>query len=1080
LVDGSYVDTGVTTVTDSAGHYKFSGEYLEPGTYRVVETQPSGYLSVGDAVGTVDGSPRGAIETKDILTSINLDGGEDSINNNYFETLPASLSGHVYHDADNDGVYDTSESPIAGVTVKLLDSSGNETGQTTTTDSTGYYQFIYLMPGTYGVVEVQPSGYLDGLDAAGTAGGTALNPGDKITGATLLGGQSGENYDFGELLPCSLSGRVFLDLNGNATYDPTADTLLAGVTIRLLDGTGNLITTTTTDDNGDYAFTNLAPGVYSVSEVQPDYLQGDSLLGSLGGTRVTEDLMKSITIPSGVDAIRYDFYELPPASLSGFVYVDADNDGVFDNEESPIGGATVTLLDASGSSTGRTTVTDSSGYYSFTELEPGTYGVAETQPTGYLDGLDTAGTVGGTAYNPGDKIDQIILSAGDKAKNYNFGELRPASISGKVFVDLDADNAYDAGETLLSGVTMRLLDSQGNEVATVKTGSDGTYAFNNLYPGQYSVVEEQPANYLQGGDQVGTVGTETRGALSGYDKITSITLGQSEDGVNYDFWEVLPAKISGYVFQDGPTIQLKEGESLPSIPSIRDGILTSDDTRLAGITLRLCDGLGNTLYDDYGNEITTVTDQNGYYEFANLRPGSYSVVEVMPTGYIAGVDTAGSLGGYVVNAYSSIPADKAGIWAVTSDGNSIVQIQLESGSEGTEYNFSVVKVEEVPPYYPPPTPPDINYDFPRSFPSGEQGFYHPPYVPQSINVPMAAGGGAGGPGGTTWHLSIINGGQPRSTNEGDEFTAFANAEIFDPNTWKGEDLNQGGQWTVADQDGQVVKTYQYGLYDSIPVVGDWNGDGVTDIAVFLGGYWFIDLNGNGQWDENDLWAKLGQDGDQPVAGDWDGDGKADIGIFGPAWIGDRKAIESEPGLPDSLNLPKNRFKNVPPDAAHATIGYRSMKRTMAGKFRSDLIDHVFEYGTAGDRAVVGDWTGTGIKKIGIFRNGTWYLDIDGDGRWSAADVKLEFGREGDLPVVGDWTGDGVTKLGVYRAGTFVLDTNSNRELDATDKVFELGSAGDKPFAGDFDGKGIDTVGVYHDAQPKIQVPKSAIRSINAK
>ena len=137
-----------------------------------------------------------------------------------------------------------------------------------------------------------------------------------------------------------------------------------------------------------------------------------------------------------------------------------------------------------------------------------------------------------------------------------------------------------------------------------------------------------------------------------------------------------------------------------------------------------------------------------------------------------------------------------------------------------------------------------------------------------------------------------------------------------------------------------------------------------------------------------------------------------------AWIGDVKAIEAEPGLPDALNPPKNRYKNIPPDPAEAAVGFRTMKRTNAGKIRSDLIDHVFEYGTTGDRAVVGDWTGDGIKKIGVFRDGTWYLDIDGDGRWSAADVMVQFGREGDLPVVGDWTGDGVTKLGVYRNGTF--------------------------------------------------------------
>ncbi|MCC6124777.1 MAG: hypothetical protein IT426_07445 [Pirellulales bacterium] len=1071
LVDGSYVNTDKTAITDSAGHYKFDG--ILPGTYRIVETQPAGYLSVGDTVGTVNGQPRGEIYSVDILTGINLNGGDDSINNDFAETLPAALSGHVYYDANNNGVRDAGETPIAGATVKLLDAAGNPTGATAATDAAGYYQFNSLMPGVYGVAETQPTGYLDGLDAAGTAGGTAHNPGDRIDGVQLLGGQNGQNYDFGELLPCSIGGRVFADLNGNAAYD-AGDTLLVGVTIRLLDGSGNLLQTTATDANGDYAFTSLTPGVYGVAEVQPDgYLEGDSLIGSVGGTRVSENLMKNIGIPSGVDAIRYDFYEVPPASLSGFVYADDSDDGVFDNSESGIGGVTVALLDAGGNPTGLTAVTDSTGYYNFTNLRPGTYGVRENQPSAYLDGLDTPGTVGGTAHNPGDLIDGIALAGGAKAKNYNFGEIRAASLAGRVFVDLNGNDAYDSGETLLSGVTMHLTDAQGNPIASTSTDANGYYQFLKLKPGTYAVEEVQPAGYLQGANRVGSAG----GALNGSDHTININLGPDVHGVNYDFWELLPAKISGYVFQDGPVIKIKKGDSPPDIPSVRDGLLTPDDARLAGVTLRLCDGVGIPLTDAYGNPITAVTNADGYYEFNNLAPGLYSVVEVQPDGYTQGLDTAGSLGGVVVNQYTEISDDMLGILAVDPDGSSIVQIEVEAGSTGTQYNFSEVKIEEVPEDNPGPLNPDnpVSPDIPRYFPAGDPALYHPPHVPLQIGLPSPFGGGGGGPGGTTWHLSVINGGQPRQIDGGNEYTAYPGAEIFDPASWKGADLNRGGEWLIADQNGEVVAKHQYGLDEGTPVVGDWNGDGISDIGAFLGGQWFLDLNGNGVWDEGDLWAKLGDGEDQPVAGDWDGDGKADIGIFGIAWLGDQKAVASDPGLPDAMNPPKNRYKNIPPDPAHAAVGFRAMKRTHAGKIRSDLIDHVFEFGAAGDRAVVGDWTGTGIKKIGIFRDGTWYLDIDGDGRWSAADAMVHFGREGDVPVAGDWTGDGITKLGVYRGGTFHLDADNNRRLDATDKVFELGAPGNKPFAGDFDGDGVDTVGVYRETPVQANAAAATVK-----
>src|SRR5262249_48415724 len=155
-----------------------------------------------------------------------------------------------------------------------------------------------------------------------------------------------------------------------------------------------------------------------------------------------------------------------------------------------------------------------------------------------------------------------------------------------------------------------------------------------------------------------------------------------------------------------------------------------------------------------------------------------------------------------------------------------------------------------------------------------------------------------------------------------------------------------------------------------------NGDGKSEMGVFLDGQWFIDVNGNGVWDAGDMWAKLGQSGDIPVVGDWDGDGKDDIGIFGPMWNGDPHAIAAEPGMPDPFNRIVNAMKNMPPLPQDATIGARSLKLTAQGKVRNDLIDHVFHFGTGGDKPVVGDWNGDGVRTIGVFRNGMWYLDND--------------------------------------------------------------------------------------------------------
>ena len=120
----------------------------------------------------------------------------------------------------------------------------------------------------------------------------------------------------------------------------------------------------------------------------------------------------------------YDFGNFPlPASLSGNVYVDCNDNGIFDNGESPIANVTITLTgtDDLGHAVNLQTTTNASGAYSFTELRPGTYILTETQPAGFTDGKDTIGTPGGTTAN--DMFSNIVLPAGFSGVNNNFGEM---------------------------------------------------------------------------------------------------------------------------------------------------------------------------------------------------------------------------------------------------------------------------------------------------------------------------------------------------------------------------------------------------------------------------------------------------------------------------------------------------------------------------------------------------------------------------------------------------------------------------------------------------------------------------------
>ncbi len=119
-----------------------------------------------------------------------------------------------------------------------------------------------------------------------------------------------------------------------------------------------------------------------------------------------------------------------------------------------------------------------------------------------------------------------------------------------------------------------------------------------------------------------------------------------------------------------------------------------------------------------------------------------------------------------------------------------------------------------------------------------------------------------------------------------------------------------------------------------------------------------------------------------------------------------------------------------------------------------------------DIPVVGDWNGDGKTKIGVYRNGTWYLDANGNGLWDgcATDKCIAWGGEaGDIPVVGDWNGDGKTKIGIYRNGTWYLDYNGNGAWDgcATDKCIPWGGDPvDRVVLGDWNGDGTTKIGIY--------------------
>ncbi len=194
------------------------------------------------------------------------------------------------------------------------------------------------------------------------------------------------------------------------------------------------------------------------------------------------------------------------------------------------------------------------------------------------------------------------------------------------------------------------------------------------------------------------------------------------------------------------------------------------------------------------------------------------------------------------------------------------------------------------------------------------------------------------------------------------------------------------------------------------------------LGIYRGGSWYWDNNGNEIWDgcggDRCLESSFGgYPEDVPVVGDWTGDGNRKIGVYRQgSWYLDLNGN----GAWDGCGV----------DACIASFG-----------------------GLPGDVPVVGDWTGNGIDKLGIYRQGQWFKDLNGNGVWDGCGVDACIASFGglpeDVPVVGDWTGDGIAKLGIYRRGQWFKDLNNNGTWDGcgVDACIESfgGFAPDIPF-----------------------------------
>lgn len=278
-------------------------------------------------------------------------------------------------------------------------------------------------------------------------------------------GQGNQLVQISSIAVDSIDGTVFNDANDNGQQD-SGEAGIAGRTVFLdTDGSGtpdNKNPSTVTDANGNFTFSGIAPGSYTVKEVLPS-------------GEVLTTPAQTVTVAANQTASGVIFGEAPP-SITGTVFSDTNDNGKLDPGEKGISGRTVFLdKDGTGLPTNNpTATTGADGSYVFAGLPAGSYTVKEVLP---------ANT---TLSTP---AQQVTVTAGAPTTGVDFGDA--PSIVGMVFNDLKVSGKLDGGDPGLPGRTVFLdIDGTGKPDAqnvSTTTDASGNFAFFGLAAGSYTV-----------------------------------------------------------------------------------------------------------------------------------------------------------------------------------------------------------------------------------------------------------------------------------------------------------------------------------------------------------------------------------------------------------------------------------------------------------------------------------------------------------------------------------------------------------------------------------------------------------------
>ena len=433
-----------SVLTDQDGNYFFSN--IGVGTYTVDEVNQSGWAQTFP---TAPGLHYVELYSESTITGINFGN---------FQRV--SIGGIKFNDLDGDGERDLNDPGLANWRMRLFYNSVYI--DSTLTDAGGNYTFNNVGPGTYTVSEQLQAGWEQTLPA--------------LPGTYTITTQSGQNVtgeNFGNFQLVSISGMKFHDLDGDGVKDPS-ELGLSNWRIRLFENS-ILIDSVLTDVNGNYTFSNVGGGTYTISElVQTGWTQ----------TLPTSPGSYTIAATSGQNITGKDFGNFQNGTISGTKFHDLDNDAVRDVGEPGLQNWRIRLIRALIQID--SVLTNASGNYTFTNVGPGTHTVSEQLQSGWFQTFPVS---------PGTYT--ISLQSGESVTGKDFGNAQASIVRGKVFYDRNSNGVQDVGEIGLTGWTVNATATNPLNTRSAVTQTDGLYSIQGLVPDTYTISEVLQTNWTQ-------------------------------------------------------------------------------------------------------------------------------------------------------------------------------------------------------------------------------------------------------------------------------------------------------------------------------------------------------------------------------------------------------------------------------------------------------------------------------------------------------------------------------------------------------------------------------------------------------